>query len=137
MPDQKPRVSSVRIERLYNLGNYEHVKWSIGIDVPEGSDTLKAVKSLHRLVHALRPLKKPSGYSYAKALIDRPASELRAMIKDGRTSKEDVAAKKALLKEHEENRKYREKMMKIFNDLGGSSTYTDAKDKWEDDEYDY
>jgi hypothetical protein len=39
--EAKPRVVRVGIGRLYNLGNYEHIRYDLTIEIPEGSGRVR------------------------------------------------------------------------------------------------
>lgn len=131
----KARVSRIGIGRLYNLGNYEHIRYDITIDVPEGADALKAVERLREILRALRPAKHSSALDSAKRLLAMPAAERRTAIESGRYLDRHFIEAKELVKKSDEAAAKREKAKKLFNDLAGATVYTDHKEKWEDDYY--
>lgn len=137
MSEEKARVARVGIGRLYNLGNYEHIRYDLTIEIPEGVDVKESVSKMRQILRALKP-KRSEGYEV------RRARELAAMppedredyaIKHGLTLEDFQKADSAvqILAQRDERRKA---ALELFNNLGGESVYTDHKEQWDDD-YDY
>lgn len=122
----KPRVSRITVGRLYNLGNYEHVRYEITVDVPAG------VKPSHALTQTLRVLK--------AANPKPPCSDYEI-----RTARESMAKKPEDLTEYDRGHmdifkqrveRYdawlaqKERALRILDDIGGSKVEVDAKEAW-------
>lgn len=132
----RARVTRVSIDRLYNLGNYEHIKYSIGIEIPEGADVLESVSKLRQVLRALKPLK-AEGYTEKKArqIVDMTPEEREQAVKDTRISMEDTVAAPILVGRLDARKARRERALQLFNNLSGQDVYTDHKEQW-DDNYD-
>lgn len=136
MPLDKTRVSGVSIARLYNLGNFEHIKYEIRAEIPEGADALAVVSKLRQVLRALKPLK-AEGYTEKKArkIVDMTPEEREQAVKDGAVSLEDTVAAPILVHRLETRKARRDAALLLFNDLAGQNVYTDHKEQW-DDNYD-
>ena len=145
----KSRISRITVGRLFNLGNYEHVRYDITVEIPDGASSTKAMIGLERIMEGLAPLKMLKTaddfkreaerikrikemsteawnleYQYAKGsrqeIIKRYEADLR---------KEIAKAKRATDKA--------EKARKLLDDLGGAMMFKDAKLSWDNDHDDY
>lgn len=141
------RISKITVGRLYNLGNYEHVRYDLTVEVPEGDDASAAIVALEHIIAGLSPLKNACIKSEAE--LDRDQKEIDEMqtmpVVDWErryghckgTAREVIERYQAQLNE---NREKREKALAIakrarelFSDLAGAEKWTDAKQDWEDD----
>lgn len=57
MKQTKTRITKITIGRLYNLGNYEHVRYDLTAEVAPGESARKALIGLEKIVMALAPEK--------------------------------------------------------------------------------
>lgn len=145
----KARVTRITIGRLYNLGNYEHVRYEIGVEVPEGKSASAVLTGLEKIITALSP--KTSTKS--RGDLEREAHHLSEMHKrlssEGPeefrryhghfigTPEEYIARCE---QSHAENQARRDawearsdKARKLLDDLGGAANWKDSKLDWEDD----
>lgn len=131
---EKARVTRVGIGRLYNLGNYEHIRYDLTIEIPEGADALDAVSKMRQILRALKPVK-AKGYEDRKAetLLAMSPQERDEQIRDGNHRLEDFDAAAEIVARRSVVKAKREAALKLFNDLGGESVYTDHKEQWDDD----
>lgn len=138
MSENTARVVRVGIGRLYNLGNYEHIRYDLTIEIAEGGDVLDAVSKLRQILRALKPLPK-GGYAETKAkdLVAMAPEDKQKAVEAGRYSDDDFIKAKQLLEKIESRKEKREAALKLFNDLAGASVYTDHKEQWDDDYDDY
>ncbi len=138
------KITKITIGRLYNLGSYEHIRYELTVDVPEGESAATAVLGMERILTALNPSKSTKD----KAEIDREKHRLETMralsdedfrrqhygfvgtkeeylqrIQDGI----DEATAKRLQWEARQGQARR-----LFDHLGGASKFRDAKLDWED-----
>ena len=51
------KISKITVGRLYNLGNYEHIRYDLTVDVPDGESASTAIIAVERLLVALSPIK--------------------------------------------------------------------------------
>lgn len=131
---EKPRVSRITIGRLYNLGNYEHIRYEIAADIPDGEDAANVIVNLESILGALNPKPEAAGGYHRGRL-----KELIEIQKAGSLTPSQAETLADLQKQNAAYRhgvERREKARAALNDLGGTTVFTDAKDKW-DDEYEY
>ena len=128
-------VARVTIARLFNLGNYEHVRYEITAEVPAGADAGQAARRLKSILWNLRPVKTDKwALSCARKLIEDPvehgqhytAEQIPGAIED---AKKFIAA-------HEASHARIDRALSALADLGGTVEEKDAKESWEGDEYD-
>ena len=135
----KTRIQRITIGRLYNLGNYEHVRYELSVEVPEGRSAGLALRNIMRVLKAANPKPPIQTYDYEtaiKKLADPEAwhenianvrerkEVIKKMVKE---SKDKVALYKAWIA----RRKAAERMM---DDIGGTRVFKDAKLSWNDDD---
>lgn len=129
----KPRVSRITIGRLYNLGNYEHIRYELSVDVPEGTKPSKAFIGAMRVLRAANPKPPCSAWELERARI--------AVAKDGKDRSEDEKANLKLYQErvaaHELWRKQREAALTLLDTMGGTKEHRDAKHDWTWGDEDY
>lgn len=51
------RIKTIQIGRVYNLGNYEHVRYEITAEVEPGEDPSQVMTGLEKVIEGLRPVK--------------------------------------------------------------------------------
>jgi hypothetical protein len=143
-------ISRITIGRVYNLGNYEHVRYELSIDVSAG-DASKAIVAAERLIEGLRPDRETK----SQAELDREGkriSEMRTMSAAAfeRQHGSPVGGVDAYIarvqQSHDEAVAERQKSIvkqkrvrQLFDDLGGAAVFKDAKMSWDDwsgDDYD-
>lgn len=140
------KVSKITVGRLYNLGNYEHVRYELTVEVPEGQSAADAVRGLERIVAGL----KPSRFMKTKAELDNEAARIGAMqAMDDETwqrnyghcagSREEVVARYVADFEKEKRKAQAERdristAQSFFDDVGGAAAWRDAKLDWQDDD---
>jgi hypothetical protein len=151
MKKQKTRIAKFTVGRLYNLGSYEHVRYELTIEVPEGESATKAFQGVERLFVALNP-KAPAlvpsvtEIAHDKARIDRMRELL---LNNGKeefnrqhcsyvgTPKQYIARCQKSLNESIKRRQAWEarsrKARQMLEDLGGAAKWRDAKLEWDDD----
>ena len=144
-------LSKITIGRLYNLGSYEHVRYELTVEVPQGESPMTAMIGLEKLMSALNP-KRPSGVP-AREETERATSTIAAMKQmsdedfkshynygSAKGSREEITERYekdladgiAKLEAWEARSR---KARKLLEDLGGAANWKDAKLDWEDDEY--
>lgn len=138
----KSHVSKITIGRLYNLGNYEHIRYELTVDVAPG-EAGKAIVAAENLIAALNP-KQPVGVTSRKVLAAGQAKidEVKAMSDDEVARRHNRSKAVAI---HELEQQYSEQLRllilwetrqawarKLFDDLGGASELKDAKQDWDD-----
>lgn len=126
------RVSSITADRLYNLGNYEHVKFSVTVEVSRSQQASTVFSNLERLLKALNPKSPVSDYALARAdndLLQTPEPDATPEeIAYIEKVKQDASARVA---EYLGWKEARARALELFNSIGGDVVETDAKDRWE------
>lgn len=149
LPLPGPRITRVTLARLHNLGNYEHVRYEVTVDLPPGTSPASVVRELEDTLAAMEPKAPVSTYELGQALrlLRQPAPTLQAMaaLDDDepfdsgdspekalqRAQAERVRAQKVLTR-HQDWQAAREAALLRLDRLGGTALFTDAKDRWED-----
>ena len=127
-PTPQARVSRITVGRLHNLGNYEHVRYEIAVDVPEGASAMQTLSNVERVLAGLDPKPAVSEYDLqrASAALAKPVEDWSDWERDNVTAYRNYIAK------NEAWRAEQKLAREALDDIGGTSVYTDAKDKWED-----
>lgn len=115
----KARISRITAARLFNTGNYEHVRFELTVEVPDGSDPAEAFASVTEILNGLRPVTPHSRsvYERAKAELARPASELQLW------QLQNIPEHKATVESFEKAEADRASIMAKFSALGGSTQH--------------
>jgi len=125
-PSESTRVSRIAIGRLHNLGNYEHIRYDVTVDLVNGENPGLIIQRLEKLLAALKPI--TTDYDYQRAVKVMSDPELAA----DETAR-NIEVYKARIERHDKAVARRERALILFAALGGQSQHTDAKDNWEDD----
>lgn len=127
------RITSLRIARMHNLGNYEHVRYEVTVDIGPDENAAAILNEVEKCLQGLRPTSQVSSYDYmsAKALTGKDPDSLTELEKKQYV---DALRRVKLYEGHEEKRKA---AMLRLNELASvSRKYEDFKDGWRDDEDD-
>lgn len=144
------KVTKITIGRLYNLGNYEHVRYELTVEVPEGESAAQAVKGMENILAGLRPMKQQniSTATELKRMADElnrmrtmPAAEWdRHYMGYTGTPSQIIARHEQSLEEATQKARLVCAMAKrareLFDDLGGAAEWRDAKTDWADYNFD-
>lgn len=146
------RISKITIGRLYNLGSYEHVRYELTAEIPEGESAGTALIGMEKLLAALSP--KTATHSRDELVRERrhleematrlklPEDEFRRHYGHFEGSPEQyytrcVACYNDNLGRREAWERRSERARKLLEDLGGAANFKDAKLDWEcDDDFD-
>lgn len=144
-------ITKITIGRLYNTGSYEHVRYELTAEVPQGESPATALLGMEKLLAALSP--KTSTMSRYE--LDREKRNIedmhRLLYEKGPdefrrhhgwsfvgTPEEYIARCE---ESHAENVARRDawearsaKARKMLEDLGGAANWKDAKLDWENDD---
>jgi hypothetical protein len=143
LPLAGPRVSRISIGRLHNLGNYEHVRYEVTVELPPGTSPASVARELTEILDGLEPRAPYSASEVRLALVRQrvPAPKLADFGDDHwQTPAERLAAAQRerdradqVLTRYAEWQKARDAALARFDHLGGTRLFTDAKDRWEDE----
>lgn len=143
------KVSKITIGRLYNLGNYEHVRYELTVEVPAGESAAEAVLGLENILRGLKP---DRGAKSAEEL-ERAGKKIALMqqmadadfqahhcygttltpekreqiLNNYRQTLADETARAEAAKTR------REVAQSLFDDVGGAAEWKDAKADWDND----
>lgn len=124
----KSRITNITVARLYNLGNYEHVRFEICAEVPKGGSPKQTLLDISGIAQRLKPIKKPYNYEHmlevCNKIQDNMSEHEKANFEDYQEKIKEYVALKALQK----------KALDDLEAIGGTGKRTDAKDTWQDDD---
>jgi len=135
------QISKITIGRLFNLGNYEHVRYEITVDVAV-DEAATALTGLERILDALNP-KKPNWYltPAGAASAEERIKQLRELTdeevrKRHGQSKYSLIFKwtKQLIEAQNKSNCWninQQNARQALDDLGGACVYVDAKETWD------
>ncbi len=135
----KSRITRFIIGRLYNLGNYEHIRYELSVEIGEGRSAALALRNTLRLLRAVNPKPPIPSYEYeiAKSKIAKP-NDWHKNIEDKaaqeKARKEMVADALKKVKQFETWVKRRHAAELVLDDIGGTKAFKDAKLSWDDDD---
>jgi hypothetical protein len=129
---EKTRITGITIDRLHNLGNYEHVKYSVRVEIAPGDDPGKILTSLEAILDDLRAESGVSSYELRRAheTIGKPESELSDF------EKRMLPDYWEYVKKHDDAMARRERARAALLKLNYTKEHVDHKEKWEDDDGD-
>lgn len=146
MKNTKSRVSRISIGRVYNLGNYEHVRYEVTVDIPAGASAAKTIIGLERIIAGLRPdrsIKTPRELSMQQADIERmqkmTAEEWDRNYSHYTGTRKEIISRliadlKTSKKRREVSLKRQTRARQLFDNVAGSAKWRDAKLDWEDEQ---
>jgi hypothetical protein len=127
MPSKsKPSISRITVGRLYNLGNYEHVRYELTVDVPAGVKPSHALTQVMRVLKAADPKPPCSNYELRtawEALAKDPA-------KLSEYDRDNLETFKARVDRYDAWLGLKAKALNLLDQMGGSKVHTDAKEAW-------
>jgi hypothetical protein len=144
---KQARISRITVGRLYNLGNYENVRYDLTVEIPEGQSAVTAIVGLEKIIAGMAPIRGVK----SEAEIGNDAFRVEAMKKlttddwnrqfgHCKGYREEVTARyekdcKADKLKRNKAIKLAAKARALFNSLGGAAQWKDAKLNWQDGDY--
>lgn len=127
-------VSKITISRLYNLGNYEHIRYEISVDVPAGESAANAAKDLYEILQDLRP-NSVSAFTAnnAQRTLERPELAADADQTTRMRDLEDRSLARKVFQKWVDEQDRQARARKALDAVGGSIRYHDAKMDWNDE----
>lgn len=139
------QITKITIGRLYNLGNYEHVRYELTVELKEGETASTATRGVENILDGLDPKRgravpDDAAIAHAEMKIKTIAEEMtddqvanqygrsKVVVLDELKSKLQTARMKKLAFE-----KHRDQCRALFDDLGGAAVWKDAKQDWDND----
>jgi hypothetical protein len=135
-----PRISRVTLARLHNLGNFEHMRYEVTVELPPGTSPASVLREVEDTLNALEPRQPVSDYQLhaAMKLVVQPVPTLQPATDDDPFDSPEQALRRALqaredaakqIARHEAWLASRSAALQRFDVLGGTSTFTDRKDR--------
>jgi len=128
-PRAASRITRITIGRLHNLGDYEHVRYEVTVEVGWADDPGTLLHAIDRALNDIRAKSGVSGFQLQranKALSDPEfAKEFRA---------DQLEGFRGFVKREEEAARRRQRAAEFLSNLAMASEYKDAKDSWDDDD---
>ncbi len=143
------RISKITVSRLYNLGNYEHIRYELTVDVPADTSATSAIVAVERILTGMKPLDRlPVQTAQHLAHEGERINRMKSLDDEGWSreyghcvgTREEVIQRyeKSLAEETEKRWKAvnRAKLARdLFDSLGGAEQFKDAKLDWEDNDF--
>lgn len=138
----KTKVTRITIGRLYNLGNYEHVRYELTVEVGEGRSAALALRNTMKILRAANPKPPVSSFDHesaVKRLADPEAWHKNIEPESARKKaiKETVSQAKETVKRHDQWIARRKVAEMMLDDIGAARVFKDAKLSWGDEEDDW
>jgi hypothetical protein len=126
---QKPksRISRITIGRLFNLGNYEHIRYELTADVEKDGNAKQTLIDVMRILQSLEPIKKDYDTTRYENLLTKAPEELVEY------EKENMPKWRESYLTYQSRKTIRDNVLRLFDSLGGVSKRVDAKLSWDDD----
>lgn len=118
-----PRITTVTVARLHNLGNYEHIRYECTVALPEGTSPASVIGELEQLMDELQPRPPVNNYELLRA---RQRLAEPAVPDDPYDPKRRAEARDQIAL-HEAYRREREKALDKFNQFGGLTRIGQAR----------
>jgi len=126
------RVSKITVGRLHSLGNYEHVRYEIAVDIPDGSSASDTLRNLERILNGLDPKPPVSDYDLQRASA--------ALVKASEAGEEgleewergNIETYRKYVARHAKWNAERTWAHDALDAIGGIAIHADAKDSWDD-----
>lgn len=122
------KVTSVSVSRLYNLGNYCNRRIDVSAVVGPGESASATLANLYWILERLGPIRKPSCFDEFEKATKKLAEQ------QSEWEKQNLEEWSATVSAYHTLKAQRSEALRLLDDLGGVSQYTDHKEKWEDDD---
>lgn len=129
---EQTRVTGIYVERLFNLGNYENIKYGVRVEIAQGDDPGRVLVNLENILEDLRASSGVSDYvlERAKRELAKPEAELEALEPYEKDKLEDY---RRYVQQDEDARERRRKAREALATLNYTSERKDHKEDWSDD----
>lgn len=128
----KPRVSSISVARLCNLGNYEHVRYEVTIDFPPESDVTGTLLAVEGALNVMA--ERPPSTVYSLNVARDTVKKADAGEEVHEHYREHLPQFRQQIKRHEAWEERQKRARRLLGDLGLSAEFTDHKLKWDEDQ---
>jgi hypothetical protein len=140
------KITTIKIARLHNLGNYEHVRYELSAEIGPSESATQCVIGLENILNDLDPkppadVKSSSELSQGKLRLERitslPPEEFDTEFGFDRGDRDDYIKRLEedmanAIQKRLEWEKRRETALQMLDNIGGTTKWTDCKQQWED-----
>lgn len=142
MKSKITKVTKITIGRLYNLGNYEHVRYELTVDIGQGESPSVALRNVMRVLNAANPKPPVQTYEYETAIkkLAAPAEWMKNVVdpkERKRRIKDMVKEARDIVKKWDAWAARRKSVETLLDNIGATRVFKDAKLSWNDDDEDY
>jgi hypothetical protein len=139
-------ITKITAARLYNTGNYEHVRYELTVEVPEGESPALALRGVASILHRLKPDRsRPESDSIERDTLKivemRTCTDEEWQRRHGHcvgTRDEVIARYEVALAEQKKRRAEsiaaEQQALKDLDDLGGAATRGGGRDPFRNDD---
>jgi len=123
----KPTITKITIGRLHNLGSYEHIRYEVTVEIPEGNHAGATIQTVTQLLDDLEPKQPHLDYDVnrARRKLEEPLEEWEEWERSNKPIYEKYVA------EHEAWKQKRKAAHEALGNLPVESSYKDAKEDWD------
>lgn len=61
------KITQIEVSKLFNTGNYEHVKYGVTVQLEQGESEVEAVARAEKFIEQFNPKREISEYEYQQA----------------------------------------------------------------------
>ena len=129
--EEKTRVTSLHVGRVYNLGNYENQRVEITVAVGADDDPARVLRTLEAILGNLYAKHGLMGHYVreAQAVLAKPEEALSA------NEREMLPKLRERVEKAEEAKRRRQAAREALSTLDHTSEHKDHKLDWDDDDY--
>lgn len=122
------RITGISVSKLYNLGNYQNVKYELSASVGPGESADLTLRLMVGVLKDLRPIRVPSCREELLRALKKEEKDLTNW------EKEHMPAWAQEVKAYELALLNRDEAVRKLDQMGGTGTHVDAKRNWSADD---
>jgi hypothetical protein len=132
---EKTSVTEITIGRLFNLGNYEHIRYEVKVQVGAKDHAGVVLQRLQEVMAQLNP--KPSVENWRLDEARKVLAKVEAELTE--TDRMNLPAYREWIAREDRRIQLRQDALERLGQLGGTEDRVDAKDRWglDDDDREY
>jgi hypothetical protein len=145
-------ITRITIGRLYNLGSYEHIRYELSVEIPQGESAATVMMGMENVLSALNP----KTHTHARDELEREKRSIEEMRRilavdgpddfrrifgrfEGTPEEyiarcEEIHVKNVAERDAWEARCRKARM--LLDDFGGAANWKDAKQDWDVEDFD-
>ena len=127
--DSSAVVSRITVARLHNLGDYEHVRYEVAVELPADAKPGDVLFELTSILNDAGPVRPTYDEKRARSLVARVESGDEVSDYD----RDNLAASREIVDGLNARVAKQQAARERLNDLGAKRDYRDAKDDWDEE----